>query len=50
MQQEAISGFKDAVEKGNESLVMYFVDEFPELDFINVRFENGDHCLHKFFN
>merc|ERR1711971_718486 len=41
-----IQGFKDAVQKGNCSLCAYFNTEYPELDLIHERFENGDSALH----
>ena len=44
--EKAIAGFKEAVFKGTESLVIYYVDEFPDLDLLSLPFENGDNCLH----
>ena len=46
LKRKAITGFKDAIQKGNDSLVMYYVEEYPELDLFNVAFENGDNALH----
>lgn len=40
------SGFLDAVEQGNDSLVDYFLREYPSLNLLEVEFENGDTCLH----
>ena len=44
--QKAITGFKEAVINGNDSLVMYFVEEYPDLGLLKLEFENGDNCLH----
>jgi len=44
-QDEAIDAFKEAIQKGDEKTVMYYVDEFSELDLFKATFENGDNCL-----
>ena len=45
-QQKALIGFKDAVQNGNESLVMYYAQEFSEMDLLqSTTFETGDNCL-----
>ena len=37
-----IDAFKDAIEKGNDSLVKYYMNEFEAIDFINEAiWENG---------
>ena len=41
-----ISGFKDAVNKGNDSLVMYYVQENKSLNLLDLRFPNDDTSLH----
>ena len=43
--EKAITGFREAIENGNDSLVMYFVEEFPNLDLLQLKFENGNNCL-----
>ena len=43
---KALLGFKEAVQNGNESLVMYYIQEFPEMDLLqSTTFETGDNCL-----
>ena len=44
--ESTIQGFKEAVLNGNDSLVMFYVDEYPDLDLLNLEFVNGDNCLH----
>ena len=43
--EKAISAFKEAVLRGNETLVIYYLEEFPNLDLLHLTFENGDNCL-----
>jgi len=46
-QAKAIENFHRAVRSGNGySLVMEYVQEFPELDLLETVFESGDNCLH----
>eukprot|EP01084_Bolivina_argentea_P018408 34282_1 len=45
--QQTINAFKQAIEKGLESLAMYYAEEYPKLDLFSIRFNNGDTCLHK---
>ena len=40
-----IEGFKSAVLNGNDSLVMYYHQEYPELNLLDLEFPNGDNCL-----
>lgn len=42
----AIDGFKNAINIGNDSLVMYYVKEHPRLDLLDTKFSNGDGVLH----
>lgn len=44
--QRLIAGFKDAVEKGNDSLVTYYLREHSQLNLLDLRFPNGDTPLH----
>eukprot|EP00484_Ammonia_sp_Unknown_P020859 CAMPEP_0197027810 /NCGR_PEP_ID=MMETSP1384-20130603/7683_1 /TAXON_ID=29189 /ORGANISM="Ammonia sp." /LENGTH=465 /DNA_ID=CAMNT_0042456723 /DNA_START=20 /DNA_END=1417 /DNA_ORIENTATION=+ len=41
-----ITGYKDAIQKGNDSLAMYFVEEWPDLNLLSMKFDQGDNCLH----
>eukprot|EP01084_Bolivina_argentea_P156664 273029_1 len=43
--EKAKIAFKDAVQNGNDSLVMHFVQEYPELDLLQFKFENGNNPL-----
>lgn len=40
-------GFHNAVDAGNDGLVLWYLDEHSDLDFLSIRFENGDDCLHR---
>ena len=44
--QRVTAGFKEAVEQGNDSLTMYYVQEHPQLNLLQLRFPNGDTPLH----
>lgn len=39
-------GFREAIKNGNASLVLFYIDENREIDFLNLEFENGSSCLH----
>eukprot|EP01083_Nonionella_stella_P022870 63210_1 len=41
-----ISQFKDAIQTGNESLVMYHIEHNTSLNLLDIKFENNDSCLH----
>ena len=43
---KAVNNYKEAVEKGQETLVMYFVDEHETLDLLDTIWQNGDNSLH----
>ena len=42
---KVISAVKQAITKGNDSLLMYLVQQYPDLDLFNIQFDNGDNCL-----
>ena len=44
-QDEAIEAFQEAIQRGDEKTVMYYVDEYSEIDLFKVTFPNGDNCL-----
>jgi len=44
--QTILNGFRDAVERGNDSLCAHFVQEYPSLNLLHTQFENGDSPLH----
>ena len=44
--EKIINGFKNAVQNGNDSLVMQLVEEYPSLELLELTFENGDNALH----
>ena len=44
--ENTMKGFKNAIENGNDSLAMFYVNEYPNLNLLNIQFENGDNCLH----
>eukprot|EP01084_Bolivina_argentea_P102483 183583_1 len=45
-QQKILIGFKDAIKKGNDSLVSYFIKEHSSLNLIDTKWQNGNTCLH----
>mmetsp|Transcript_39687 Transcript_39687/g.64956 ORF Transcript_39687/g.64956 Transcript_39687/m.64956 type:complete len:471 (+) Transcript_39687:556-1968(+) len=44
--EKVIQGFQAAVQNGNDSLCMYFVEEYPGLDLLHMDFKGGDTCMH----
>ena len=44
--EEIMAGFRNAVESGNDALVMSLNEEYPSLDLLDYQFENGDNALH----
>eukprot|EP01084_Bolivina_argentea_P104256 186689_1 len=40
------SGFREAVQHGNDSLVMYFVEEYPYIQLLHLDLFEGDTALH----
>ena len=42
---KAVSGFKDAMIKGNEELALSYIEAFPDTDLLSTPFGNGDNCL-----
>ena len=43
--ERAISAFKNAINKGNEELALYHIEQNPNMDLISTPFENDDNCL-----
>lgn len=43
--ETARAQFKDAVQNGESQQVMYLNQEYPDLNLLQERFENGDSCL-----
>lgn len=44
--QSYMKGFREAVANGNDGLVLFYIDENPDLNFLSIDFDNGDCCLH----
>ena len=46
--ESIIEGFKHAIEMGNDSLIMHYIEdeEYEMIDFLDIKFKNGDNCLH----
>jgi len=41
-----LKGFRSAVQEGNDSLVRFYIIEYPDNNFLRVVWENGDSPLH----
>ena len=45
--EKAKIGFQEAIKNGNESLAKFHINEYPEIDFLSIPFdEYGNNCLH----
>ena len=45
-QNPVIEELREAITTGNKTMVMYFLEDDPSMDLLNVTFRNGDNCLH----
>jgi len=41
-----VVAFKNALRSNNDSLVVFYLNEYPLLDLLRIPFEDGDRCLH----